>query len=152
MLKAVEAGLFNEAVKTRMEELDQQKAEISAAIAELSLASKFQLTRDHILYFLLRFRDMDLENRAVQKRLIQTFINAIFLYDDGKIKIVHNFTGDNNIITLEAVNDAEAEAGDGTAQGFVHCTPCSAMPIRYKPGILIFGNVFMITITIETAS
>ena len=152
LVKAVEAGLFNEAMKTRMEELDQQKAEISAAIAELSLASKFQLTRDHILYFLLRFRDADLENREVQKRLIQTFINAIFLYDDGKIKIVHNFTGDNNIITLEAVNDAEAEAGDGTAQGFVHCTPCSAMPIRYKPGILIFGNVFMITITIETAS
>ena len=152
LLKAVEAGLFNEAVKTRMEELDQQKAEISAAIAELSLASKFQLTRDHILYFLLRFRDMDLENRAVQKRLIQTFINAIFLYDDGKIKIVHNFTGDNNTTTLEAVNDAEAEAeaGDGPAQGFVRCTPCSAMPIRYKPGVLIFGTVFVITI--ETAS
>lgn len=151
LLKAVEAGLFNEAMKTRMDELDQQKAEISAAIAELSLTSKFQLTRDHILYFLLRFRDMDLENRAVQKRLIQTFVNAIFLYDDGKIKIVHNFTGDNNTTTLEAVNDAEAEAeaGDGTAQGFVRCTPCSAMTIRYKPGVLIFGNVFMITI--ETA-
>ena len=128
LVRAVEAGLFNEAMKTRMDELDQQKAEISAAIAELSLASKFQLTRDHILYFLLRFRDADLENREVQKRLIQTFINAIFLYDDGKIKIVHNFTGDNNTTTLEAVNEAEAEAeaGDGPAQGFVRCTPCSA--------------------------
>lgn len=46
-LKAVEAGIFNDTTKTRMDELDNQK-QILAAIERTKLHSGMERTKDHI--------------------------------------------------------------------------------------------------------
>ena len=114
--------MFNDRVKTRMDELNAQKAEITASMAELELASGFQLTRDHIAFFLRQFRDADMTDRNCQKRLIQTFVNAVLVYDD-KIKIVFNYAADSNTITLETIENLEVVDNDS---GFVCRTECSS--------------------------
>ena len=142
LINAVEAGMFNDRMKTRMDELNAQKAQITASMAELELASGFRLTRDHIAFFLRQFRDADMSNRACQKRLIQTFVNAVFVYDD-QIKIVFNYAGESNTVTLETVENLDiVDAGPG----FVCSAQCSTIAIRYEPGIVIFGMVFMVEI------
>lgn len=120
LVRAVEAGIFNSATKSRMDELDAQKAALTASLADLEILSGIQLTRDSILYFLTRFRDMDFEDIDCQKRLVQTFVNAVFVYDD-KIKITFNYSSDSNTVTLQQI-DAASE-GDG----FVCCAPCSTI-------------------------
>ena len=121
LINAVEAGMFNDRMKTRMDELNAQKAQITASMAELELASGFRLTRDHIAFFLRQFRDADMSNRACQKRLIQTFVNAVFVYDD-QIKIVFNYAGESNTVTLETVENLDIfDAGPG----FVCSAQCS---------------------------
>lgn len=141
LIGAIEAGVFNDRMKDRMDDLNAQKAQITASLSELELSSGFKLTRDHIAFFLRRFRDADLTDRAAQKRLIQTFVNAVFVYDD-KIKLVFNYTSDNNTVTLDTV---ESVSEDGS--GFVCNTECSTIPIWYEPeGVLIFGTTFMIVI------
>lgn len=144
LISAIEAGAYSDRMKSRLEELNAQKVSLSASIAELSLASGFQLTRDHIAFFLREFRDANLDDPACQKRLIQTFVNAVFVYDD-KIKIVYNYTSDSNTVTLDAVESAE-NPDESTGEGFVCCASCPTKAIRYEPGIKIFGSVFMITI------
>lgn len=118
LVRAIEAGIFNDATKARMDQLDTQKAELTASLADLELAVSFRLTRDHILYFLTRFREMDFTDREVQKRLVQTFVNSVFLYDD-KIKITYNYSGNSNTVTLATLEAAEADGG------FVCRLPCS---------------------------
>ena len=140
LVSAIEAGAFNDRIKSRLDDLNAQKAQITASIAEMELASGFRLTRDHIAFFLRQFRDADMEDRACQKRLIQTFVNAVFVFDD-KIKIVYNYTEGNNIVTLDIL------PSELDGEGFVHSTECSTIPIRYEPGgIVIFGSTFMIII------
>jgi len=142
LISAIEAGAFNDRIKSRLDELNAQKAQITASMAELELASGFRLTRDHIAFFLRAFRDADINDRACQKRLIQTFVNAVFVYDDH-IKIVYNYTSDSNTVTLDTVENLDIEDSDG----FVHSTQCSTIAIRHEPkGITIFGTVFMIII------
>ena len=121
LVRAIEAGIFNAATKSRMDELDAQKAALTASLADLELTSGIRITRDHIEYFLLRLRDLDVKDRECQKRLVQTFVNAVFIYDDGRVKITYNYSGQSSTITLNQI--ASAEKG----KGFVCCLPCSAV-------------------------
>ena len=139
LVRAIEAGIFNAATKSRMDELDAQKAALTASLADLELTSGIRITRDHIEYFLLRLRDLDVKDRECQKRLVQTFVNAVFIYDDGRVKITYNYSGQSSTITLNQI--ASAEKG----KGFVCCLPCSTIAHRYEPEMLIFGDVFVLT-------
>ena len=102
LLRAVEAGIFNEATKIRMDELDQQRVDLKAALADAELISGLRLTQDHIKFFLLQFRELDLDEPESQRRMIDIFVNSIFVYDD-KVTITFNYSGDNRTITLQEV-------------------------------------------------
>lgn len=99
------------AVIDRLEALEAQKAAINKTIADIDLAAGYKLTKDRIRYFLYQFRDYDLNERAAQRRLIEVFINAIYVYDDN-VKIVFNFKGGTKIITLTELNDVESALSD----------------------------------------
>lgn len=122
LVRAVEMGIFNAATKARMDELDQQKNELTGVIAELELAKGYKLTRDHVLFFLQKFRDADLTNPDCQKRLVQTFVNAIYLFDDNTVKIVYNYTSENNTVTLQLVEAAEQTGEVRLLRSMLHQT------------------------------
>ena len=108
IMKAIEAGLFSQATKKRMEELDAQREEIEAELSELELVRSFQLTRDQILYFLCAMRDKNTEDPICQKQLIDTFVNSVFVYDD-KLTITFNYSGDNRTVTLSEVDSLSTD-------------------------------------------
>ena len=110
LIRAMEAGIFNDATKARMEELDAQRGELEAALADAELVSGLRLTRDHIKFFLLQFRQMDFDEPDSQRRIIDIFINAVFVYDD-KVTITFNYSGDHRTITLAEVDAAHGVHG-----------------------------------------
>ena len=103
LVTAIEQGIFNEATKKRMDELEEQKSELEAALAASKLKQDLGLTKEKILYFLYRFADMDYTDLNCQKRLIKTFINSVFVYDD-KIVLTFNYSGDDRIVTLKEID------------------------------------------------
>lgn len=94
-----------------MEELDAQKGELEVALADTELVSGLRLTQEHIKFFLLQFRQLDFDEPDSQRRIIDIFINAVFIYDD-KVTITFNYSGDNRTITLAEV-DAAAQGVHG---------------------------------------
>lgn len=119
LIRAMEAGILTEETKARMNELTQQKAELKAAIADRELANSFHLQKEHIAFYLYDLRkNINDADREVQKRLIQTFVNAVFVYDDY-IKLTYNFSGANNTVTLKMLEKAES------GEGFVCQALCS---------------------------
>ena len=119
LIKAIETGIMNDATKKRIKELQAQQKELVTAIADREIARGFHITREYVDFFFRQFRDMDYTNRECQKQLISTFVNSVFLYDDGTGKINYNFSSDSRTITLSDVKDAE----DGEV--FVRCAECS---------------------------
>ena len=106
VMKAIEMGIINEMTKTRMDELTNQKQALSTARAEAGLAEGFKLTRDMILFFLQEISALDMADRDSQKRLIKTFVNAIYLYDDH-FDIAFNYTDNGNVVVrMQEINDA----------------------------------------------
>lgn len=66
LIRAMEAGIFNEATKNRMNELDEQKAELLAAISAARLREDLGLKKEHILYSYIGLRRWTTPTRSAK--------------------------------------------------------------------------------------
>ena len=114
MLNAIEQGIITASTKQRLEELEQQKGELSVQIMKEEM-SKPKLTREQILFWFHRLRKLNIKKLEHRRKLIDTFINAIFL-DDDKMIITFNFKDDSKTITFAEIEAAE-KGSDFTAFG-----------------------------------
>lgn len=84
LLNAIQQGIFTKSTKGRLEELEAAKEELEIKIANEKIA-KPKLTEEQILSYLHKFRVLDMSKQSHRQRLIDTFINRIYLYDDKLI-------------------------------------------------------------------
>ena len=149
LFRAVEEGMSFKHAKGRIDELEEQINQLNKSIAELEMSRGVKLTRDHILYFLEQFRDADTEDRNCQKRLVSTFINSIYLSDDGSLKIVYNYSGEGNTVTLDSIEKATTSdvfECDGFSVHRVSVSEHSAHAVTalHALSITLMPNAFMI--------
>ncbi|MDL2218983.1 recombinase family protein [Ruminococcaceae bacterium OttesenSCG-928-O06] len=104
MLNAIQQGVLTSSTKTRLEELEQTKSELEVAIIQEEI-QKPTLTREFVTFFIQRFRNTDVTDREQRQRLIDSFINAIYLYDD-KVVLTFNYKEESKTITLKDVEQA----------------------------------------------
>ena len=112
LMKAIEAGIVTPTTKSRLVELEAEHERLTRSIAE-ELMTDATLERDQIVWFLERFRDGDVNDEAFRAFLVDTFLNAVYLYDD-KLVLVFNYSGDNNTVTLRAVENAVNNKAKGS--------------------------------------
>ena len=123
LVKAVEAGVFSQSTKARLDELEAEQRELQGMIA-VEQAKIKTVTRDQIEYYLDSFRDGDVDDPAYQKRLFKAFLVKVFL-DDDKVRIVYNYADSLDTLefplTLEDITSADVSA---------ECSykPCSGPP------------------------
>ena len=82
-------GILTSSTKERLEALEDQRKELQARIAEERLA-KPKMKEEFVRFWLLRFRKLDMTQPEQRQALVDTFINAIYLYDD-KVLITFNY-------------------------------------------------------------
>lgn len=139
IMRAIEAGLpFTETTKARIEELDGQKTALTSALAETELSYDSGLTRDHILFFLKQFQKFDYSNPQYQKRLIDTFINSVYVYPD-EMTFNFNFGGESKTIKFDEMEAARS------SDVFVRCAPGSTRT-RGAEHFIWFESVFALTV------
>lgn len=112
LLNAIQQGVFTKSTKGRLEELEAAKEELEIKIANEKIA-KPKLTEEQILFYLHKFRVLDMSKQSHRQRLIDTFINRIYLYDD-KLIITFNHKDGAETITLNDIETALAEQEDGS--------------------------------------
>ena len=111
MLNAIQAGILTSSTKERLEQLEETKRELEARIAEEKLA-KPKVTEEFIRFWLLRFRKLDMSLKDQRQALVDTFINAIYLYDD-KVLITFNYKEGTQTVTFGEATDVASE-GNGS--------------------------------------
>lgn len=104
MLNAIQQGILTKSTKERLEELEATKEELETKIACEKLA-KPKVSAEFMTFWLHRFRKLDVRQKAHRKMLIDTFINAIFLYDD-KMVITFNYKDGTDTISFDALKVA----------------------------------------------
>jgi len=111
MLKAIEDGLYNELVNSRLNELKALKIELTNDIDRENI-SKPKIDKDMVIYWLNQFKGGNTKDVNYRKKIVDTFINKIFLFDD-KLIITYNYSNDNNNI---AVSDLALDGGGDNAK------------------------------------
>lgn len=88
LMRAIEMGIITDTTKARMMELEEKKKDLAARIRIESRMLK-QIDPDRLRFMVECFRDNNINDRAYHKELINTFIKAVYVYDD-RLKIVMN--------------------------------------------------------------
>ena len=104
MLNAIQMGIFTPSTKQRLEELEQRRKDLTLQIAKEEMAQP-TLTRDQILFWLYRFRELNPEKIEHRRRLINSFVNAVYLYDDHLV-FVGNYKDGTKTITFAGLEAA----------------------------------------------
>lgn len=105
MLNAIQMGIFTSSTKERLESLEQQKEDLKIRIAQEEII-KPPIDKDKILFWLYRFRKLDTTKLEHRKRLVDSFVNAIYLFDD-KIVFTFNYKDSSKTITMEEIENSD---------------------------------------------
>ena len=115
MLNAIQAGVLTNSTKLRLEKLEAQQKELEARIAEEKIARP-RLSENQVRFWLTRFRKLDPNVKSHRETLINTFVNAVYLYDE-KVLITFNYKDGTKTITFDEIAAKDAPEGNGSDLG-----------------------------------
>lgn len=128
IMTAIEKGIITESTKTRLTELEDEKRNVEIEIAKESIARRI-ISREQIIYWISSFKDGNITSEKYRQQLIDTFVHAVFVYDD-KIVITYNYSGENNTATISDLD-------------------LSSPPLQSNPNIFVTLDVFGLVVQIE---
>lgn len=108
MLKAIEMGIINESTKHRFDELEAAKKTIEIQIAQEELSHP-HFTHEDVIYWLCRFRKTNTDVLEERQRLVDSFVNSIYIYDDD-ILITFNYKDGSEKISIEALKSSDSKS------------------------------------------
>ena len=98
IMNAIESGIFTESTKSRLDELEKLKKKLTISL-QAEQAKHPVLSKEQIIAWFHRLRSFDVKKKEHRERLIDTFINAIFLFDN-KLVITFNYQNGSKTILL----------------------------------------------------
>ena len=115
-MNAIEQGIFTAMTKDRLLELELDISTLEKSIALARAASEETvMEKERIIWTLEQLRDGDVTSKDYQKRLFDTFVKAVYLWDD-KIEVHYYYSGEKNVLTSSL---KEAAGGSGSGPGGV---------------------------------
>ena len=146
LMRAIEDGLYTPTTKKRLQELEQQQADISARIS-VQTSSRPSITREHLQFFLESFQGGDVNDAEYRRKVIDTLVHSVTVTDipstddpipRRRLMIVYNLTDHNtSLIDFDP--------------GLFGCSPvCSTIP-RPSEHIQLYMSVglFAVDATIK---
>ena len=112
MLNTIQAGVLTNSTKARLEKLEAQQKELEIRIAEEKIARP-RLSENQVRFWLTRFRKLDPNVKSHRETLINTFVNAVYLYDE-KVLITFNYKDGTKTITFDEIAAKDAPEGNGS--------------------------------------
>ena len=115
MLNAIQAGVLTNSTKSRLEKLEAQQKELEIRIAEEKIARP-RLSENQVRFWLTRFCKLDPNVKSHRETLVNTFVNAVYLYDE-KVLITFNYKDGTKTITFDEIAAKDAPEGNGSDLG-----------------------------------
>lgn len=132
IVNVIQQGIASQALVKRLGELEASKNEISDAIIKEQIQSP-TYTQDEYKMALTNYRKIDITQQDGKRKIIDTFINAIYVYDDH-FKIVYNGNNKEETVSLEALEKSSTLFSSGAPNS----TNPNPKPIGEGFGFVIF--------------
>ena len=137
----------NRAMQKRYEEklslLELQKADLESELSKLKVACSIRLTHEQIVAWLKSVCRGDPFDEDFQRKIIDTFVNAVYVYDD-KIVIIYNVKGGRQVSFMEISDalDEEYSEENGESPADKRFEDCRLSPAKNRLKMLYFKTIF----------
>ena len=115
LLDLMEQGIVTNSTKERLMELESQQADLETRIAKETVKQPC-LTKDKIVLWLKSFRNGDIKNQEYCRKVVDTLINSVYVYDcpngDKDFLLTFNISGQNT---------ARVKCSDIESKGVPNC-------------------------------
>ncbi len=113
LIEALKQGKMTDMLFEEIEKLDNEKKEYEKQLAAEGLKNLTNITKPQIIFFLTELAKSEINNIKYRRRLIDTFINKIYVYDDknnkDKMKMTILFNSQDSHFELECdINEIES--------------------------------------------
>lgn len=130
LLNAIQNGAFNESIKQRLDQLEQAKKDIELQIIQEEM-SRPLLSREDVTYWLCRFRTLDVSVLEERRRLIDSFVNSVTVFDDY-ILITFNYKEGEVSIPFADINGSDLQSVGGPPEIPVTAVVTGIFPVCWK--------------------
>jgi hypothetical protein len=122
MLNAIQSGIFTESTKQRLEELEQSKKDTEIALIQEKITTP-EFTKEQFKFWICKWRDIDTSDEKERQKLIDIFVNSIYVYD-GEAAIMFNRKDGEKRIRLDDVNASRTKKKKAScSDSFVNGSP-----------------------------
>lgn len=144
VMKAIEAGIITPTTKNRLMELEAEDGRLRDEIT-IEEAAITHLDREFVVFWLKSFKDGDREDKDFHRKVIDTFVSAVYLWDDH-IRIAFNYSGSRNTVDRKIVEEAENLSEEGGSYKLLFGPRNGS---QANPGTIFFvGSVFVLAISL----
>jgi len=120
VMKAIKAGIFTKTIKSTLERLEQEQETLEIAIANEQIERQI-ISKEQIKFWINKFSKMDITDKEQKQRLIDVFVNSVYVYDD-KMVIVFNYKDDEKCVSYDEVKKAvKGKGGTGECSSILKC-------------------------------
>lgn len=118
LIEAMSQDIFSQATKKVLNDLEEQKKNLEIELFRAEVKNPL-LSKEQILYSLYNYRKLDLTTTEGKQRLIDGFVNSIYLYDDRFI-ITFNYKNQSKTVSFDEVNSSSlTSTGSPKFSGFL---------------------------------
>ena len=111
MLNAIQMGIINQSTKQRLDELEERKKEIELHIIQEEI-KKPLLSREDVTFWICRFRKLDVSRLEERRRLIDSFVNSVTIFDDY-ILITFNYKDGETRLDFKDIESSDLQSIGG---------------------------------------
>ena len=90
---AIAHGVWNSSTSAHLKELEDQAEDLRVSVETLRYSQSQLLDRDRVLFFLHRFTKGDRNDPLLRRHIIETFVNAVYVFDDHLDLVTNNCEG-----------------------------------------------------------
>ena len=103
ILNAIQNGIYIATVRDRLEELETERTELEVKIANEKIA-KPVLTEKQVEFWLTQLAKNGTDSLEQKRRLIDAFLNSVFLYEDSAV-ITFNYKFGSKTVSLADIHN-----------------------------------------------
>ena len=111
MLNAIQMGIINASTKQRLDELEERKKDIELRIIQEEI-KKPRLSREDVIFFICKFRKLNINDLDERRRLIDSFVNSVTIFDDH-ILITFNYRDGETRLDFSDIESSDLQSVGG---------------------------------------
>ncbi len=135
LMNAIKAGIVLKTTKAELEKLESEHEQLETNIAMEKLV-KPVIPQEKIQVWLMNFAAADLSDKSQKQKIIDIFVNSVYVYDD-RVVIFFNYKDGERCVDFSVLSDSENTEGaisSNDKKTNTHENECSPLIKSGDPG------------------